>query len=135
MSEGFFPGQKGEIILSQVDTEHTARAVGSGSLEVLASPVLAALFEQAACKAIADVMPAGTTSVGSYLEFKHMAPTPMGLSVTVSAELVAVDGRILRFALAAADDCEQIGVGTHQRVLVDESRFVGKAQRKQRLES
>ena len=123
-------GLKGEYVLKQVENEHTAKAVGSGSLLVLASPVLATLFEKAACNAIEHAMVDGTTTVGSFLELKHLAPTPVGMSVRVVAELMDVNGRFLAFDLTAYDDEEQIGAGVHHRILVDGMKFAEKAKKK-----
>ena len=123
-------GLRGSTCLNRVEEEHTARSIGSGSLNVLATPVLAGLLEKAACDALEPVLESGTTSVGSFLEIRHTAPTPMGMSVSVEAELVEVDGRMLTFRIEAHDDAEQIGSATHQRVLVDEKRFIEKADRK-----
>jgi predicted thioesterase len=123
------PGLTGsvEIIVAEQDC---ARALGSGSLPVLATPRMIALMEEAACRAIAAALPAGQTSVGTKLEVEHLAATPAGLRVHAVAVLEWIDRRTLHFTVRAEDDKEPIGRGTHVRVLVDEAKFMEKAEGK-----
>lgn len=109
-----------------VDAEHTAVAMGSGTLPVFATPAMAALMEAAAVNALAAVLPQGQTSVGVALSLEHEAATPMGVAVRTEARLIKVDGRRLTFRVVAYDAVEQIGVGTHQRVVVEIERFLGR---------
>jgi fluoroacetyl-CoA thioesterase len=97
-------GLKGECKLERVEYMHTAKAVGSGSIEVLATPTLAAMFEKAACEAIEHLLEEGITTVGTYLEIKHTAATPQDMAVHGTAELMEVDGRLLVFHLSASDE-------------------------------
>ncbi len=115
-----------------VTKENTAARVGSGSLPVFATPALAAALERAACNALDGALEAGTTSVGTHLDLYHDAATPVGMTVTATARLTAVEGRKLTFALSAHDGAEQIAHGTHERFLVFSERFVQKANAKQK---
>lgn len=109
---------------------HTALAVGSGTLPVLASPVLAAKLEECAWRAAAPFLEAGSSTVGTRLDLKHLSPTPMGMSVTCRAEITNADGRRLVFSLSASDEAGPVGEGTHERVIVQDKRFLDKAEGK-----
>ena len=122
-------GLKGEAS-TLVEKEDTAQYVGSGSLLVYATPCLAALMEGAACAAIEDVLPQGQTSVGTALNLEHLSATPVGLEVRASAEVTAVDGRIITFAITASDESGEIGRATHTRVLVNSEKFLEKTYQK-----
>ena len=122
-------GLKGEAS-TLVEKEDTAQYVGSGSLLIYATPCLAALMEGAACAAIEDVLPQGQTSVGTALNLEHLSATPVGLEVRASAEVTAVDGRIITFAITASDESGEIGRATHTRVLVNNEKFLEKTYQK-----
>lgn len=113
-----------------VEAAMLADRIGSGSVPVLATPELVRLFEQAAVAALTDSLPPGQTSVGTALDVQHLAPTPVGLTITVTATLREVAGRQLFFDLSASDPVEMIGRGTHTRFLVDAARFARKAREK-----
>ena len=123
------PGLKGSAELL-VGVEHTAPRVGSGRVPVLATPVMINLIEAAALAAAEHLLPAGHQSLGIHLDVRHFAATPIGMLVTARAELTAVEGRTLSFAVAAHDEKEPIGGGTHQRVVVNVARFDARVQRK-----
>jgi fluoroacetyl-CoA thioesterase len=125
------PGLAGttEIVVAH---EHTAPFVGSGRIEVLATPVMINLFEAAALAAVEHLLPPGHQSLGIHLDVSHTAATPIGLRVTASAEVVHVEGRTITFKVAARDEFEEIGGGTHQRVVVSVARFDERVQRKVR---
>jgi len=108
-----------------VKVANTARTMGSGTLEVFATPAMVALMEQAAVQALP--LPPGQSSVGTLIDIRHTAATPLGSKVWAEAELTAIDGRRLVFTVTAYDEKELIGAGTHERFLVDEKRFVAKA--------
>jgi predicted thioesterase len=108
----------------------TARHLGSGTVDVLATPELVRLMEAAAVKALAEHLPPAFTTVGVALSIEHIAPTPVGLSVKVEAVLGEVHGRRLKFQVVAYDDLEEIGRGTHERVLVEMGGFMARANRK-----
>jgi predicted thioesterase len=95
--------------------------VGSGSLPVLATPVLAALFEGAAAEIAQGFLPDGITSVGTEITVRHTAPTPCGAKLTVEAELTEQSDRTFRFRLTAADEAGQVASGEHERVSVKRS--------------
>lgn len=106
-----------------VADEHTAARVGSGAAPVLATPVLVMLLEAAALDAAERHLPAGHQSLGTRIDVAHLAATPLGMRVTAHAEVVAVEGRALRFRVWAEDEREQVGAGTHERVAVETTRF------------
>jgi predicted thioesterase len=123
------PGLTGEK-KETVTPANTAIACGSGSLPVYATPAMIGLMEAAAVEAIEACLPEGTSSVGTSLEVKHIAATPVGLEVRATAKLIQVDGRRLIFSVAAFDQKEQIGSGTHERFLVSIQKFLQKADSK-----
>lgn len=122
-------GMKGEAS-TLVEKEDTAQYVGSGSLLVYATPCLAALMEGAACAAIEEALPQGQTSVGTALNLEHLSATPVGLDVRASAEVTAVEGRKITFAITALDEAGEIGRATHTRVLVNSEKFLEKTYQK-----
>jgi predicted thioesterase len=123
------PGLVGEVE-REVTRELTAAHWGSGLVPVLGTPVLVALMEQAAVRALEDHLPEGRTTVGARIDVRHLAPTPVGMRVRVRAELTAFEGRHLHFHIEAWDDDERVGEASHERVVVDEARFVEQARRK-----
>lgn len=123
------PGLSGTIEY-QVSQASTARQLGSGSVDVLATPELVRLMEAAAVAAVAAHLSPEFTSVGVAINVKHIAPTPVGLNVKVHAALTNVQGRYLTFQVVAHDAAEEIGRGTHERVLVEVDNFMARANRK-----
>jgi fluoroacetyl-CoA thioesterase len=123
------PGLTGtaEIV---VGPEHTAPFVGSGRIAVLATPVMINLIEAAALAAVEHLLPAGHQSLGIQLDVSHTAATPVGVRVTAIAEVLQLEGRTITFRVAARDEFEPIGGGTHQRVVVSVARFDERVQRK-----
>lgn len=109
-----------------VSALNTAKAMGSGTLEVFATPAMVALMEQAAVNALS--LPYGQSSVGTSLSIMHSAATPVGLKVHAIAELVEIDRRRLIFSVVAHDEVGQIGSGKHERVVIDVESFIAKAQ-------
>ena len=107
-----------------VEYEHTAEHVGSGCEAVLATPVMIALMESAAVDCTEHLLDPGYTSLGIRIAVDHVAPTPIGRTVTATAELVEIKGRRLFFRVTAEDGVRQIGSGEHVRatVAVDEFR-------------
>jgi predicted thioesterase len=116
------PGLRGakEIVVA---AEHTAPHVGSGKVPVLATPVVVNLLEAAALDAVEHLLPEGMQSLGIQLDLRHFAATPVGMRCRAEAEVVAVEGRAIRFRLSAADEVEAISEGTHERVVVTVARF------------
>ena len=108
----------------------TASAVGSGGVEVLSTPSMILLFEQAARDAVQPGLPEGHTTVGTRVDVRHLSATPMGETVTVTARAVDVEGRRVVFKVSAFDRKGEIGAGTHERFVVDLQRFMGGLRRK-----
>jgi fluoroacetyl-CoA thioesterase len=104
----------------------TAAAVGSGALPVLGTPRLLAWCEAAACAAIEEGLDEGRTSVGTRVSLEHLAPSGVGTTVTVTATLDHVDGRLVRFGVAARQDGKLVGAGQLTRVVVDTERFLAR---------
>jgi fluoroacetyl-CoA thioesterase len=116
------PGAVGSAELT-VAPEHTAPHVGSGKVPVLATPIVINLLEAAALAAVEHLLPEGHQSLGVQLDVRHFAATPVGMRVEAKAELIAVDGRMLKFRVSARDEREPISEGTHERVVVNVARF------------
>lgn len=106
-----------------VTADLTAAALGSGNVSVFSTPALVALMEGAAVAALEGHLADGQTSVGTRLDVRHLAATPVGMTVRAVATLTEVDGRRLVFVVEAHDDAEQVGAGTHERFVVDRARF------------
>ncbi len=123
------PGLTGEASM-EVQVGNTAIEVGSGSVPVFATPMLVAIMENAAINAIKDHLPQGTSSVGTRVECRHLAATPIGMTVTTRAELVEVDRKRLLFKVEAFDQQEKVGEGEHERFLIDLDKFMGRSQEK-----
>lgn len=104
--------------------------IGSGTLPVLATPVIAAFFERVSTKLAATQLKADETTVGSKIAVQHLAPTLPGETVTVTSELKERDGRVFRFDLTAKDRAGVIATGTHERVSVWGDRFLQKAEKR-----
>lgn len=113
-----------------VGEQHTAPKVGSGRVHVLATPVMINLIEAAALAAVEHLLPLGQQSLGTRLDVRHFAATPVGMRVSAEAELIKIDGRLLTFRVSAADAIELIGEGTHERMLVTLERFDQRVQKK-----
>ncbi len=123
------PGLEGRATLV-VAPEHTAPRVGSGRIAVLATPVLINVIEAAALDCCEHLLPPGQQSLGTHLDIRHIAATPVGMHVEAKARLVGVDGRMLEFRVEAHDERELIGDGTHVRVVVSVARFDARVQAK-----
>ena len=123
------PGLTGtaELIVAE---EHTAPRIGSGKVHVLATPVMINLIEAAALAAVEHLLPAGCQSLGTLLNVRHIAATPVGMRVTAQATVAAVHGRTISFEVSAHDEKELIGEGAHERVVVDVAKFDQRVQRK-----
>lgn len=123
------PGLNGtaEIV---VGTRDTAPHVGSGKIGVLATPIMVNLMESAALQAVERFMPPGHQTVGTHLDVKHFAATPVGLRVRAGAELVRIEGRTLTFRIHAEDERERIGEGVHERLIINVERFDQRMQKK-----
>ena len=129
LSDKVKPGLAGtaEIV---VGTRDTAPHVGSGKIGVLATPIMVNLMEAAALQAVEKFMPPGHQTVGTHLDVKHFAATPIGLRVIARAELVKVEGRTLTFRIWAEDEHEPIGDGVHERLVINVEHFDVRMQKK-----
>ena len=116
------PGLKGASQLV-VAEEHTAPRVGSGRVHVLATPVMINVIEAAALAAIEHLLPEGYQSLGTRLDIRHFAATPVGMRVRAEVEVERVDGRTVSFRVSVSDEKEPVGDGTHERMVVNVSRF------------
>ena len=114
------------ISTTTVDTTNSALALGSGDMEVFATPAMVALMENAAMKAVAEYLPQGATTVGTQILTTHIKASAMGAKVSAEAELTAVNGRELSFSIKAYDETGIIGEGSHTRFIVDRERFLSK---------
>jgi predicted thioesterase len=123
------PGLEGHAELL-VGEEHTAPRIGSGRVRVLATPVMINLMEAAALDAAENLIPAGHQSLGTRLDVRHIAATPVGMRVRATARLLSVEGRTLEFRVEAHDEKDLIGDGSHQRLVVNVARFDQRVQAK-----
>ena len=113
-----------------VSREDTALVIGSGTLEVLATPRLIAMMENVAMKIVQDELETNSTTVGTKININHVAATPVGCSVRVSAIITNVNGRKIEYRVSAYDDAGKVADGTHERYIVDVARFLSKFQGK-----
>lgn len=113
-----------------VTKELTAISLGSGDLEVYATPAMIALMEETASESVKPKLEIGQGSVGTYIAIKHLAATPIGMRVRCESELVEVDGRRLVFNITAYDEKDKIGEGTHERFIISNDKFQSKVNSK-----
>lgn len=114
----------------KVTEENTAATMGSGTLAVFATPAMIALMEKTAYLSVQDALDEGMGSVGTYLNVKHLAATPVGMQVTCESELMEIDSRRLVFTVKAYDETGLIGEGTHERFIVLNEKFLAKTNAK-----
>jgi predicted thioesterase len=110
--------------------EHTAIHIGSGSLRVLATPWMIAFMERTARDLLGEHLPQGYSSVGVRVDVRHLAPSAVGSTITVRAVVQSVDGSKVNMHIEAHDQHEPVGEGEHQRVVIDEERFLRRVQAK-----
>ena len=115
------------IIVSKQDTALTLK---SGGLRVLATPALVALMERAAFDSVEALMEPGQTTVGTYMEIRHISATPEGVKVNCRSRLVKAEGKKLTFEIEAADNQGTVGAAVHKRYIVDSAVFIEKANEK-----
>ena len=121
------PGMKG-IKEEQGTEKNIACSYGSGGLAVYATPAMVALMEGACVEAVDKALPGACSTVGSRLiDITHSSPTPLGMTVRASGELLTIEGRRLRFRVEAWDDAGIIGTGTHERFIINNEKFLAKA--------
>ena len=110
-----------------VTEANTAKTMGSGTLDVFATPALVALAEKTCWQSVAPALEEGSGTVGTKLELEHTAPTPLGMTVTCHSELTAVEGRKLTFRVRLEDEKGPVGGGIHERFIINEAKFAAKA--------
>lgn len=113
-----------------VTEDNSASALGSGLLEVFATPAMAALIEKTAWMSVDPYMNDGEGTVGTVLNIKHMAATPVGMTVWCESELIEVDKRRLLFRVEVFDAAGKVGEGEHERFVINNEKFMAKAQKK-----
>ncbi|HIS66190.1 MAG TPA: thioesterase family protein [Candidatus Scatomorpha merdipullorum] len=123
------PGIKGSASCV-VGPEDTAKALGSGAVDVFSTPKLVALMEKAALLSVRDYLDEGMDTVGTHLDISHSAATPVGMTVRAESELIEVDRRRLVFSVKAWDETELVGEGTHERFIIDRDKFLAKCSSK-----
>ncbi len=126
------PGLTHERTLT-VQISDTARHSGGETLPpVLSTPRMIGQMEQTAHAAVLPFLAAGQTTVGTLVNIKHLAATPIGMTVRFRSELVEVDRRRLVFKVEAWDEVEKVGEGLHERFIIDEARFTARLEEKQK---
>ena len=123
------PGIKGTKTV-RVTSENTAKAYGSGQLEVFATPAMIALIEQTAWQSVAGELGEGEGTVGTRVDVSHSAATPLGMEVRCETELMEVDRRRLVFRAEVFDEAGLVGEGTHERFIIRNEPFLQKANQK-----
>jgi predicted thioesterase len=118
---------KQEVTVSE---SNSAKTMGSGTLDVFATPAMIALMEKTAWESVQPNLDEGSGTVGTSLNVKHVAATPLGMKVTCESELIKVDGRALTFSVKAYDEAGLIGEGEHERFIVFNDKFQAKANAK-----
>lgn len=113
-----------------VEKDDTAKVHKSGTLDVLATPAMVALIEETAWKSVAEHLEAGMGTVGTSLNIKHLAPTPVGMKVWCETLLNEIDGRKLVFSATVFDEAGKVGEGIHERFIVEDEKFQSKADKK-----
>ena len=111
----------------KVCEENTAKSIGSGMLPVFATPAMAALMEKTAQQSVAQYLGEGEGTVGISLNIRHLAATPIGMTVSCESELIEIDRKKLVFSLKVTDGKDVIGDGTHERFIINNERFMAKA--------
>lgn len=122
-------GMKADIELVVLQ-EHTAMSFGSGFVKVLATPMMIGLMEKAALIAVDEHLGDGFATVGTIVNIKHMAATPVGMKVKAVAVLTNIEGKKLTFDIEAYDEKEKIGEGTHERYIIDLAKFLKRTEEK-----
>jgi predicted thioesterase len=124
------PGASAEVSLLVVP-ERTAAAMGNPGVPVLATPILIGLLENAAAAALRPEIPPGGASVGTMVEMRHLAATPVGMTVHAKATLLETDGKRFLFAVEAWDDRDKVAEGRHERYVIrDRKKFLDRVAKK-----
>ena len=113
-----------------VTNENTAKALGSGGLDVFSTPSMIALMEYCAAESVFSLLPAGRSTVVTRIDIKHLSATPVGMTVRCETELIEIDRGRLVFLCRAYDEAGLIGEGTQERFIVNNAKFMEKTQEK-----
>ena len=116
---------------TRVEEWMTAEKAGNKGVDVLSTPMLLQLIEEAAAHCLESVLASNEVSLGSYVDLAHLAPTPVGFIVRTEVEVIGIDGRRINFAVAAFDEREKIAEGTHERYVIDRAKFLANLEEKQ----
>ena len=122
-------GIKGHLEIT-VTQDKTAKAMGSGELEVFATPAMISLIEETAWRSVSGLLESGEGTVGTRIEISHTSATPVGIRITCETEVDVVDRRRIVFDVRVFDEFGKIGEGTHERFIVRNDRFLQKADEK-----
>ncbi|WP_342396517.1 thioesterase family protein [Candidatus Chlorohelix sp.] len=122
-------GMKASVEVEVVDA-NTAATFGSGLARVYSTPNMIGLMETASWHSVQNAMPEGFSTVGTLVEVKHIAASPVGFKIRAEAELAEIDGRRLVFKVVAYDDVEKVGEGVHERFIIDNAKFMGRVEQK-----
>lgn len=114
-----------------VTDQHAASQIGSGSLKVLSTPTLITVIEKTCHQLLAKLLPEGTSSVGTQVNVRHLAPSPMGSQIKVRVEVAQIEGNRITFSVQAWDQTEKISEGEHLRMVIDVTRFLNRVAAKQ----
>lgn len=129
LSEVIHPGMTREDSFP-VALENSAIHIGSGSSRVLATPWMIAFMERVSHQLLTCCLPEGYSSVGTHLDVRHLAPTPVGATIRVKSEVLALEDNRVYFSVEAWDNLEKIGEGKHERVVIEEARFLRRVDKK-----
>lgn len=116
---------------TRVEEWMTAEKAGNRGVDVLSTPMLLQLIEEAAIHCLAPMLGESEVSLGSHVDLTHQAPTPVGFIVRIEVEIIGVDGRRVNFAVAAFDEREKVAEGTHERYVIDRTKFLSNLEEKQ----
>jgi len=126
------PGIKGKMTVT-VSEANSAKTMGSGTLDVFATPAMIALIEETCWRSVADQLEEGKSTVGTQLTIDHSSPTGLGMEVTCESELLEAEGRRLLFNVICYDGVTVVGSGTHERYIIDTASFMNKVEEKKDL--
>jgi fluoroacetyl-CoA thioesterase len=129
ISELIHPGMTREDSFP-VTIENSAIHIGSGSSRVLATPWMIAFMERVSHRLLTCCLPEGYSSVGTHLDVRHLAPTPVGAAIKVRAEVLSLNENRVQFSIEVWDELEKVGEGKHERVIIDEARFLRRVEKK-----
>ena len=119
-------GMKGTA-QTKVTEENTAKAFCSGALDVFATPAMLSLMEETCWKMVQPELEEGLGTVGTKVDVSHMAPSAIGKTIICEATLIEIDGRKLSFEVVCSDESGVVGMGTHERFIINNEKFLAKA--------